>query len=90
MTRTEADKILADEYGSELPSKSTRQWADEADILRQIIKAQRSKIAALEHRLDEMDGAANTCAHQLEGELAAWAMLAVWLVTAGGILLGAL
>lgn len=95
MTRDEADTILTDEYGAELPSRSTREWADEVAALRTANRALDSQLRAAKFRFDELDGAANTRVHQLEGEAATWriaalAMAGVWLVTMGGILWGML
>lgn len=90
MIRTdEIDATLA-EYTAERPRSNGEYWA-ELYALRTANRALDSQLRAAQFRLDELDGAANTRVHQLEGEpatwrLAAWAMLAVWLVTAGGIL----
>lgn len=94
MIRTdEIDATLA-EYEAERPRSNGEYWA-ELHGLRTANRALNSQLRAAQFRLDELDGAANTRAHQLKGELAtwrlaAWAMLAVWLVTMGGILRWAL
>ena len=90
MTREESDYILNNQYGTETQLRSTRQWADEVTALQAINRALDTQLRAAEARLELLDGAANTRVHQLEGELAtwrlaAWAMLAVWLVTVGMI-----
>lgn len=83
------DATLA-EYTAERPRSNGEYWA-ELQGLRTANRALDSQLRAAQFRLYELDGAANTRAHQLEGELAtwriaAWAMLAVWLVTVGGLL----
>ena len=90
MIRTDEIELALAEYTAERPRSNGEYWA-ELNGLRTANRALDSQLRAAQFRLDELDGAANTRVHQLEGELAtwriaAWAMLAAWLVTVGGLL----
>lgn len=90
MIRTDEIDATPAEYTAERPRSNGEYWA-ELHGLRTANRVLDSQLRAAQFHLDELDGAANTRTHALEGELAtwrlaAWAMLALWLVTMGGLL----
>lgn len=93
-TTQESDAILAADAVvagvTELPPMSTAEWRAEVAALRTANAALDAQLWAAKAQQEVLDTAANDRAWRLEGEATNWriaalAMLAVWLVTMGGL-----
>lgn len=94
-TRDQTDDLLAAQYGVGAMvlvnrPRSTKEYQDEIETLQEINRLLNEKLKVSEAIREELDGAANTRCHQLEGEVRSWklatyALGGVWMLTIGGL-----